>query len=73
MKMKMLVNPSPPEVFFVTPPLKGRVLLQPPPWIFYTECLILQYLLPVYRYGPPLSIDTTMSTIGHLDDVPVTS
>ena len=38
-------------------------LLQPPPWIFYTECLIPLYLLPVYRYWPPLSTDTKMSTI----------
>ena len=39
-------------------------LLQPPPWIFYTERFIPLYLLPVYRYGHPLShsIDTKMST-----------
>ena len=47
-------NPRPPEVFFVA---------SPPPWIFYTERLIPLYLLPVYRYEPPLSIDTFMSTI----------
>ena len=39
------------------------MLLQSPPRIFYTERLIPLYLLPVYRYGPPLSIDTIMSTI----------
>ena len=57
-----IFNPSPSEVSFVICPPKGG-LLRPPPWIFYTECLIPLYLLPVYRYGPPLSIDTKMSTI----------
>ena len=56
------INPRPPEVSFVTRPPK-RGLLQPPPWIFYTERLIPLHLLPVYRYGHPLSIDTKMSTI----------
>ena len=56
------INPLPPSVFFVTRPPKGR-LLQPPPGIFYTERLIPLYLLPVYSYGPPLPIDTKMSTI----------
>ena len=58
----MSFNPRLPEVFYVTRPPKG-VLLQPPPWIFYTERLIPLYLLPVCRYGPPISIDTKMSTI----------
>ena len=59
-------NPRPPEVFFVRRPPKGgggRLLLQAPPWIFYTQSVIPLYLLPVYRYVPPLSIDTKMSTI----------
>ena len=53
-------DPRPPEVFFVTRLPKG---LLHPPLIFYTEHMIPLYLLPVYRYGPPQSIDTKMSTI----------
>ena len=49
-------------IFFVTRPPKGGCC-NPPPWNFYTELLIPLYLLPAYRYGPPLSIDTNMSTI----------
>ena len=43
---------------------RGRVVATPP-WIFYTERLIPLYLLPVDRYGPPLFIDTKMSTTEH--------
>ena len=39
-----------------------RGLLQPPLWIINTEGHITLNLLPVYRYGHPLSIDTTIST-----------
>ena len=39
-----------------------RYFVTRPPWSFYMACLIPHYLLPVYRYGPPLSIDTKMST-----------
>ena len=42
---------------------EGEELLQLPPWIFFTERLISLYLLPVYRYGSLLSIDTKMSNI----------
>ena len=51
-----------PQVFFCNTSSEGG-LLQPPPWIFYTESLIPLHLLPVYRYGPPLFIDTKISTI----------
>ena len=37
-------------------------LLQPPLWIINTEGHITLNLLPVYRYGHPLSIDTKIST-----------
>ena len=60
------VNPHPPDVFFFKHILQsggGGELLQLPPWVFYTERLIPLYLLPVYRYGPLLSIDTKISTI----------
>ena len=54
-------NPRPPEVFFVTrPPREG--LLQPPPWIL-RNVWYPYILLPMYRYGPLLSIDIKMSTI----------
>ena len=60
-----MVNPRPHEVFFVTPlPNEGGGLfLQHPPWIFDRERLIPLDLLPVYRYGSPVSIDTKISTI----------
>ena len=61
LKQPLYFNPHPPEVFFVTHPPKGG--LQLPTWIFHTEHLMPLYLLPVHRYGPPLSIDTKMSTI----------
>ena len=57
----MSVNFRPPEVFSVTRPPEGVV--ETPPRIFYAEGLIPLYLLPVYRYGPFLSIDTKLSTI----------
>ena len=63
LKRALFLNPRPPEVFFITRPPKVWGLLQPPSWIFYTERLIPLNVLPVYRYGPPLSIDTKMSTI----------
>ena len=66
------INPHPPKVFFVTRPQSNVGLLQPLPWIFYTEGLIPLYLLPEYRYGPLLSIDTKMSTI-KLHDVTMMS
>ena len=37
-------------------------LLQPPLWIINIEGHITLNLLPVYRYGHPLSIDTKIST-----------
>ena len=55
------LNPCPPDQgIFCSTSFEGRGLLQPPPWIFFTERLIP---LHVYlQYGPPLSIDTKMST-----------
>ena len=47
--------------FFVTRPLKRRIVATSSQ-IFYTVRLI-PYLLPVYWYGLPLSIDTKTSTI----------
>ena len=61
--MRITINPRPPEVFLVTRPPKGGGVVAIPSLDFYTERLIPLYLLPVYRYGPPLSIDTKMSTI----------
>ena len=52
-----LFNPRPPESFSVTRHPKVG-LLQPPPWIFYMSRPIPVYLLPMYSYGSPLSIDT---------------
>ena len=61
---KYVFNPRLPDVFFVTrPPKGGGKVVATPPWNFRTERLIPLYLLPVYRYGPLLSIDTKMGTI----------
>ena len=49
-------------LLFVTRSPKGGCC-NPLPGIVCTEQLIHLYLLPVYRYGPLLSIDTKMSTI----------
>ena len=55
------LNPCSPEGFSQTYFPKGG-LLQPPLWIINTEGHITLNLLPVYRYGHPLSIDTKIST-----------
>ena len=55
------LNPCSPEGFSQTYFPKGG-LLQPPLWIINTEGHITLNLLPVYRYGHPLSIDTNIST-----------
>ena len=57
----MIINPCSPEGFSQTYFPKGG-LLQPPLWIINTEGHITLNLLPVYRYGHPLSIDTKIST-----------
>ena len=56
-----LLNPRLPEVFFVTRPLKGVVATRSLDFLYVTHDTL--YLLPVYRYVPPLSTDTKMSTI----------
>ena len=56
-----MFNPCSPEGFSQTYFPKGG-LLQPPLWIINTEGHITLNLLPVYRYGRPLSIDTKIST-----------
>ena len=56
------LNPCSPEGFSQTYFPKGGGLLQPPLWIINTEGHITLNLLPVYRYGHPLSIDTKIST-----------
>ena len=48
------------QVFFVTRPPKGGYC-NPLDFLYVT--LNTLYLLPVYRYGSPLCIDTKMSTI----------
>ena len=53
-------NPCSPEGFSRTYFPKGGLLQ--PPWIINTEGHITLNLLPVYRYGHPLSIDTKIST-----------
>ena len=58
---KLIVNPCSPEGFSQTYFPKGG-LLQPPFWIINTEGHITLNLLPMYRYGHPLSIDTKIST-----------
>ena len=58
---KYYINPSSPERFFQTYCPKGG-LLQPPLRIINIECHITLNLLPMYSYGPPLSIDTKIST-----------
>ena len=55
------LNPCSPEGFSQTYFPKGG-LLQPPLWIVNTEGHITLNLLPVYRNGHPLSIDTKIST-----------
>ena len=55
------LNPCSPEGFSQTYFPKGG-LLQTPLWIINTEGRITLNLLPVYRYGHPLSIDTKIST-----------
>ena len=52
------INPPPPEVFFHPP--KGGGCCTPSLDFLYR---MPDNLLPVCRYGPPLSIDTKMSTI----------
>ena len=54
-------NPCSPEGFPQTYFPKGG-LLQLPLWIINTEGHITLNLLPVYRYGHPLSIDTKICT-----------
>ena len=58
---KLVFNPCSPEGFSQTYFPKGG-LLQPPLWIINTEGHTTLNLLPVYRYGHPLSIDTKIST-----------
>ena len=53
-------NPCSPEGFSQTYFPKGGCCN--PPWIINTEGHITLNLLPVYRYGHPLSIDTKIST-----------
>ena len=55
-----MINPCSPEGFSQTYFPKGGLLQ--PPWIINTEGHITLNLLPVYRYGHPLSIDTKIST-----------
>ena len=55
-------NPCSPEGFSQAYFPKGGGLLQPPLWIINTEGHITLNLLPMYRYGHPLSIDTKIST-----------
>ena len=54
------VNPCSPEGFSQTYFPKGGCCT--PLWIINTEGHITLNLLPVYRYGHPLSIDTKIST-----------
>ena len=54
------LNPCSPEGFSQTYFPKGGCCN--PPWIINTEGHITLNLLPVYRYGHPLSIDTKIST-----------
>ena len=55
------INPCYPEGFSQTYFPKG-VVVATPLWIINTEGHIILNLLPVYRYGHPLSIDTKIST-----------
>ena len=59
-------NPCYPEGFSQTYFPKGALQLRgvvaTPPWIINTEGHITLNLLPVYRYGHRLSIDTKIST-----------
>ena len=57
----LYLNPCSPEGFSQTYFPNGG-LLQPPLWIINTEGHITLNLLPVYRYGHSLSIDTKIST-----------
>ena len=57
---KCIINPCSPEGFSQTYFPKGGCCN--PPWIINTEGHIALDLLPVYRYGHPLSIDTKIST-----------
>ena len=61
-ELKLLggINPCSPEGFSRTYFPKGGCCN--PPWIINTEGHITLNLLPVYRYGHPLSIDTKIST-----------
>ena len=56
-----LINPCSPEGFSQTYFPKGGVVATPL-WIINTEGHIALNLLPMYRYGHPLSIDTKIST-----------
>ena len=55
-----VINPCSPEGFSQTYFPKGGCCN--PPWVINTEGHITLNLLPVYRYGHPLSIDTKIST-----------
>ena len=58
---RRVLNPCSPEGFSRTYFPKGGGCCNPP-WIINTEGHITLNLLPVYRYGHPLSIDTKIST-----------
>ena len=58
----LFFNPCSPEGFFQTYFPKGGGGCCNPLWIINTEGHITLNLLPVYRYGHPLSIDTKIST-----------
>ena len=61
MILRLSINPFSPEGFSQTYFPDGGVVATPP-WIINTEGHITLNLLPVYRYGHPLSIDTKIST-----------
>ena len=58
----MKFNPCSPEGFSQTYFPKGGGVVATPLWIINTEGHITLNLLPMYRYGHPLSIDTKIST-----------
>ena len=59
-RIPSVLNPCSPEGFSQTYFPKGGCCN--PLWIINTEGHITLNLIPVYRYGHPLSIDTKIST-----------
>ena len=60
--LELKINPRPSEVFFCNTSSKGGCCKPSLDFLYGTPDTPI--LLPVYRCGPPLSIDTKVSTIG---------